>query len=67
AEMSNGRSLWGTSLAAETSAQPPLCFQGLAPRFLESLGAARKSACATGRLHGLWWASPLKTPSGWRN
>src|SRR5205807_7764123 len=32
---SNGRSLAGTSLAAETSIRPVLCFQRLAPRFLE--------------------------------
>jgi len=38
--MSGGRSRPGTSLAAETSARPPLCFQWFAPRFLESLWQA---------------------------
>src|SRR5260370_40122774 len=43
-EMSNGRSLAGTSLAAETSARPFLWIQRLAPRFPESLDVARTSA-----------------------
>jgi len=42
---SNGRSLAGTSLAAETSIRPVLCFQRLAPRFLERVEA---------QLRGLW-------------
>src|SRR5207247_3115333 len=46
-ETSDGRSLSGASLAAKTSVQPFLCFQRLAPRFLESLDVARTSACAT--------------------
>src|SRR6266540_899307 len=41
--MSDGRSLAGTSLAAETSARRFLWIQRLAPRFLESLDVARKS------------------------
>ena len=42
-EMSNGRSLAGTSLASETSARQILCFQGFAPRFPESLDPADTS------------------------
>jgi hypothetical protein len=41
----------GQSLAAETSARPFLWIQRLASRFLESVDAARKSACATSRTH----------------
>ena len=46
-EMSNERSLLGTSLAAETSFQQFFWNQRFKPGFLESLDTARRSACAT--------------------
>ena len=46
-EMSNDRSLSGTSLAVETLALLFLWIQQFAPWFLESLDAARTSAYAT--------------------
>ncbi len=51
-DTSERRSLAGTSLAPQTSRRAcatsvPLCFQQLAARFVESVAAARTSACAT--------------------
>jgi hypothetical protein len=40
---SEERSLPGTSLAPETSARLILCFQGIAPRFLESAGTSARA------------------------
>jgi hypothetical protein len=47
-EMSRGRSLPGTSLAAKTPPGGFLCFQWFAPGFLESLDAAGRSVSMPG-------------------